>query len=425
MTYRLLVLPAGTEIALEIKRSLHHLKEIELIGAGSSEDQRGGFAFHQHRFVPSVHESGWLEELNAVLSAEQVDFIFPAHDDVLLALSEARASLGATLIASPHRTNRITRSKRLTYETLSDVVPVPHVFDLDEAISDFPVFVKPDRGQGSAGARVVRSPSELVLARADGSDLVMEFLPGEEFTVDCFSSRDRGVLYASGRTRRSVRSGITTASQPVVDQVVFHTLAEKIAGVLELRGAWFFQVREDAQGVLRLLEVGPRIAGTMALHRVLGVNFALLSVYEHAGLAPEILVNDMAVRIDRPLANRYEHDLRYSTVYVDLDDTLIVRGEVNTQLVAFLFQCVNAGRRLVLLTRHGGDLSSTLVRHHLAGLWDEIVHVGKNDNKARHIKEPDAIFVDDSFRERREVAERLGIATFDSSMVEVLIDTRS
>ena len=37
------------------------------------------------------------------------------------------------------------------------------------------------------------------------------------------------------------------------------------------------------------------------------------------------------VRLDRALVNRYAHDLELRHVYVDLDDTLIVRDAVNAR----------------------------------------------------------------------------------------------
>ena len=66
-------------------------------------------------------------------------------------------------------------------------------------------------------------------------------------------------------------------------------------------------------------------------------------------------------------------------MYVDLDDTLIVRDAVNMPLVAFLFQCVNEGRRLVLLTRHAKDVQRTLARFRLTSLWDEVVRMRDDD----------------------------------------------
>jgi carbamoyl-phosphate synthase large subunit len=139
----------------------------------------------------------------------------------------------------------------------------------------------------------------------------------------------------------------------------------------------------------------------------------------------EIAPNDIDVRLDRALVNRYQHDLSYGHVYVDLDDTLLVGDAVNTRLVAFVYQCVNAGRRVVLITRHAQDVDRTLDRFRLGGLWDEVIHIEEPSvEKAEHIAEADAILIDDSFRERRVARERLGIATFDSSMIELLFDER-
>ena len=59
-----------------------------------------------------------------------------------------------------------------------------------------------------------------------------------------------------------------------VDDVRFTDFAGAINGRLDLRGGWFFQVKERASGDLVLMEVGPRIGGTMGLSRCSGVNLA-------------------------------------------------------------------------------------------------------------------------------------------------------
>jgi hypothetical protein len=422
-----LVLPGGTEIGLEVRRSLADLKEIALAGAGAPADRHGPFAYRRWATVPSVTEPGWQDELNAVIERFAIDFVFPGHDDALLALAENADAIGARIVTSPPGTCRLTRSKRATYAALAAVVPVPQVFadPADVAAADFPVFVKPDAAQGSQGAMRVHDAGELERAVAGGSDLIMEYLPGEELTVDCFSDRERGLLFARGRPRLRTRAGISMSSRTVAEDPVVRELAEAIDDRLDLHGSWFFQLREDAGGRLRLLEVAPRAAGTSAVHRVTGVNFALLSIYEQLRVAVDISPNPADVELDRALVNRYRHALRYSAVYVDLDDTLIVRDAVNTSLVAFLYQCLNAGRPLVLLTRHQGDLEQTLGRFRLHGLWDRVVHVAEDEAKADFITEPDAILIDDSFRERADAHARRGIATFDASMLELLLDDRA
>lgn len=423
--FGVLVLPGGTEIGLEVRRSLADLKEIALAGAGAPADRHGPFAYRRWATVPSVTEPGWQDELNAVIERFAIDFVFPGHDDVLLAMAESVEAIGARIVTSPAATCRLTRSKSATYAALAGVVPVPQVFASAAAVNRFPVFVKPDAAQGSQGAMLVHDAGQLERAVAGGSDLIMEFLPGEELTVDCFSDRDRGLLFARARPRLRTRAGISMSSRTVTEDALISEMAEAIDERLELHGAWFFQLRQDAAGRLRLLEVAPRAAGTSAVHRVTGVNFALLSIYEQLRVPVRLSPNPTAVELDRALVNRYRHDLCYGAVYVDLDDTLIVREAVNTTLVAFLYQCLNSGHELVLLTRHRGDLEQTLGRFRLHGLWDRVIHLTDDQAKADFITEPDAILIDDSFRERADAHARRGIATFDASMLELLLDDRA
>ena len=163
----------------------------------------------------------------------------------------------------------------------------------------------------------------------------------------------------------------------------------------------------------------------MALNRVLGVNFPLLSLYEQKRMPVRIMTNSLNVDIDRALVNRYDHNLFYTTVYVDLDDTLIFKGEINTKLVAFLYQCINQGKKLVLITRRSADVAKTLLRYRLSSIFDEVVSVpARPTSKAQYIKEKDSILIDDSFSERYTTHAELGLPTFDCSMLEMLINDR-
>ena len=47
----------------------------------------------------------------------------------------------------------------------------------------------------------------------------MEYLPGRELTVDCFSDRERGVLFARARPRERTRAGISMATRTEPDRV--------------------------------------------------------------------------------------------------------------------------------------------------------------------------------------------------------------
>lgn len=417
---RVLVFPAGTEIGLEIYAALKAAKEVSIFGAGQDVPNHARFAYPEYHIVPSIHEDGWLEQLIEICKTLSIDYIFPAYDDVIVALSRYQESIPARIISAEPDVCEITRSKKLTYSRLADCVKVPFLYDTPNQVTSFPVLVKPDRGQGSFGVRKVDNHEELADAIASIPDpIVSEYLPGEEYTVDCFSDRERGLLFAQARSRRRTRNGISV-----------NTLTENIAGVkeiakrihaeLQMRGAWFFQLKKAADSELALLEVAPRIAGAMAAHRAMGVNFPLLSIFEEERLPLSIMINPGEIELDRALVNRYRHEIHFESLYIDLDDTLILNGRVNTEIVRLIYQCINNGKKVKLLTRHRDELTQTLAKHRLIGLFDEVIHLKANEPKSAFIIEKDAIFIDDSFAERREVHNATGIPTFDCSMVELL-----
>jgi carbamoyl-phosphate synthase large subunit len=423
-TFNVLVFPGGTEIGLEIQKALCQCKDVRLYSASLDISNHAPYVFARHFNVPSVHDPTFVDSLNQIIVEQHIDYIFPAYDDVIVALAQDAHRIKARIVSSPPETCLITRSKSATYRFLAGTVPVPDLYEDMEMIDQYPVFVKPDKGQGSQRAQVVYSRDHLCqLLKQEREYIITEYLPGEEYTVDCFSDRDAGLLFCGGRQRIRTRSGISMNSRPVQDDV-FVEYAKAISSKLVFHGAWFFQVKKDRYGVYKLLEIAPRIAGTMAVHRVLGVNFPLLSIYEQERIPIEIMVNRVDVEIDRALVNRYRHQLAYSVVYVDLDDTLIVNGMVNVDLIRFLYQCINKGKRVVLLTKHAANLDHTLRVHRLRDIFDEIIRIDASRSKSDYIYQSDAILIDDSFSERKQAKETLGILTFDCSMLEMLLDER-
>ncbi|MCJ7634626.1 ATP-grasp domain-containing protein [Candidatus Bathyarchaeota archaeon] len=426
---RVLVFPGGTEIGLEVWRSLKACKDTTLYSAGSAISNHAPYVFRNHFIVPDVYHPDWVDVLAKIIEKHKIDYIFPAHDDVIVALAKNAKKFDAGIISSPLSTCLITRSKRKTYHRFRNLLPTPRIFDTLSDIDCFPVFVKPDTGQGSKDAYRIDNPDTLQTSLRNNTDLiVLENLSGKEYTVDCFTDRKKGLLFCGGRERIRTKSGISMNSKPVDKKInkIFGEYANIISQELEFHGAWFFQTMQDALGVFKLLEIAPRISGTMATHRVLGVNFPLLSIYEKEGYDLEIMTNNYELQIDRALVNRYKHSLQYNKVYVDLDDTLIIKNKVNTQLISFLYQSINRGCKIILITRtsHASNIDCFLRKYRLSEIFDKIICLPKNESKADYIDPEGSIMIDDSFSERKSVFDKLGIPTFDCSMIELLIDER-
>lgn len=423
--YNILIFPAGTEIGLEIYHSLSDCKDIKLFIAGQDTSNHAQYFDQPYHIIPMVSDSKWVETLNQICIENKIDFIFPAHDEVIYELSRNSSDIYSRIVSSPPASCELLRFKSKTYERLKNLIQVPKTYSSISEIDKYPVFVKPDRGQGSNGARRIDDEVELKeYLHAKNGILISEYLPGDEYTIDCFSDRDSGLLFSSARTRERIRNGIAVNTATIkLDQA--ESMARIISNALNLYGAWFFQVKRSINGELTLLEVASRIAGSMAIHRVQGVNFALLSIYEQLRIPIKLLTNSHNIHLDRALGNRFRHDINFDCLYIDMDDTLITNGHINLSALTLIAQCINKKIKIVLITKHKNDPLTTLSKLRLCGLFDEIIHISSSEEKSKYITASNAIFVDDSFSERMLVAKEVGIPTFDLSMLELLTNSTS
>lgn len=420
---RILVTPSGTEIGHEIWRSLHRIKDVHLIGANSTYDA-SAICFDQFvDNVPFANNPGYAAAIVQIVNELDIDFVIPAHDDATVALSAVQSELSAKLVCSPSETVKIARSKLKTYEALRDKVRVPEVYDRTR-VRKFPVIVKPDIGQGSKGVKLCQSREELDSFLAPGS-FACEYLPGAEYTVDCVSDADGNILFVGPRERKSVRNGIATSTEPMHEKEEFHDFAVRIAERVKFIGAWFFQVKRTYSGDLCLLEIAVRIAGSMALNRMLGVNFSELSLAIHNGLNTKCIEQTLDIRMERSLSVQFDVRISIEEVYIDFDDCVFMnRSSLNTDAIAFIARCRNEDRKVVLISRHAGDLGKCLADLGIGGLIDEIIHITDDQPKSSFIKSRAAIFIDDSFRERLDVSEKCGIPVFGVDALAALASAK-
>jgi hypothetical protein len=422
---RILIFPCGTEIGLEIHRSLSQSTHVETFGANSVEPNHGAFVFKNYGpLLPLAYDPLFLPQMFSYVKEHGIDYVYPAHDDVLLTLARHAADLGCDIIGPPCETCELFRSKSATYARFAGLIPVPRLYEPMDERTPLPLFLKPDRGEGSRGTMLVHSTEEWAAALdTDPTLLSMEYLPGAEYTVDCFTDRHGNLRFAGARERVRASCGISTHTKPVHD-VLFSETAAAINEMVPLRGAWFFQMKRNQQGRPVLLEAAPRVSGGMGLYRNLGVNLPLLSVYDRLGLDVDVQPNGYNIVMDRALISRFDINIVYDHVFIDLDDTLLREDGVAPLIAAFLFQCRNKKKKLHLLTRHTGDVEQTLTKYALCGLFDTVTAVEPGASKSAVIPHQDAIFIDDSHAERKEVREATGIPVFSPDAVECLLDWR-
>ncbi len=417
----ILVFPCGSEVALEIYRSLEFSNHFNLIG-GSSVDDHGKFVFVNYvPDIPFVNDENFIKILKGVIKEHNVDFIFPATDYVIYELKKNESNLGCKIISSSFETVEVCLSKSKTYRLLSDVIKTPILFNDVSKINKYPVFLKPDVGYGSRGVFKANNENDVVShLNKNPQNIILEFLPGKEYTVDCFTNFKKELIFVGSRERSRISNGISVNTKTMYSDSRFLEIAELINEKLELNGAWFFQVKERNNGELVLLEVASRLAGSSAVYRALGINFSSLSIFNAMEIPVEILENNYEVELDRALYNVCKINLKFNHIYIDLDDTIIVDGKVNFDLVAVIYKFINQGKKIHLITKHKFDVNLTLLKYRIKELFDTIIHLQPEDSKADYIKHSDSIFIDDSFAERKEVFVKLNLKVFSVDQTQFL-----
>jgi len=423
---RVLVFPCGAENALEIHAALKDAVNVELYGA-SSRDDHGTYVFQRcETDLPNFGEADFLPRFTALLERDAIDVIIPTHDDLALHLARHQALWKARVAVPGEEQARIARSKRATYALLADTGFTPKVYTHVDQVERYPVFVKPDEGQGGKGAGIVPDAAALAALGDLSGQIVTELLPGDELTVDCFSDRHGRLRFIGPRTRARVFGGISARTATAELTPGIESIASTIHERIRMRGLWYFQLKRDASGDWKLLEVSVRTAGSMGLYRALGINFPLLTVYDLMDLDVSITRNPGQLEMDRALTNRFRGDLSYDIAYVDYDETVIKDGHVNWNTMLFLYNARSRGKRLRLITKHAGDLGESLRQHAIhEGLFEEIVHLRSEDRKSDHIRDAArAIFIDNAFKERAEVQRVHRMPVFDVDAIPALIDQR-
>jgi len=421
-----LIFPCGAENALVIHNSLKNNVNFKVFGASSVDDHCKYVFKHYIGGIPYIQDAKFIDVFNQVLLENKIDIIFPTHDTVSRFFALNKEKIISKIAVPDYETARICEDKSLIYKKFLNNKFCPKVYRWDEQIP-FPVFIKPKIGSGGKKTALIKTKEELGLYKKVKNDfLIVEFLPGEEITLDCFTDRHGKLIFTGPRLRKRIFGGISVRSQTIPLTNEIQSISEKINEKLDLRGLWFYQLKKDQNNRYKLLEVSVRTSSTMSLYASLGVNFHLLTAYDLLDIDVEILKNNYRAEVDRSLSNRFLLSLVYDTVYIDFDDTITRNNEVNEHVMLFIYQLFRKKKRIILLTRHEFDIHKTLSNLKIdKGLFNKIKVLDKHQLKSDAIEDrTNVIFIDNSYQERQEVMKKLGIPVFDVDAIQSLIDWR-
>jgi carbamoyl-phosphate synthase large subunit len=112
--------------------------------------------------------------------------------------------------------------------------------------------------------------------------LVSEYLPGDEYSVDCLAKNGETII-AVPRIRKKMINGISVEGEFINDAEIIQ-YCRRIISEVKLHGNIGIQLKQSDTGKFLLLEINPRVQGTICSGLGAGINLPVLAVKQELGL---------------------------------------------------------------------------------------------------------------------------------------------
>lgn len=265
------------------------------------------FADRFLRYPPPEEDPlGFVRAVESELEVGEYDVLLPINETTVdvVVRNRSRFEQHANVPFLPYEQLLVGFDKRRTVEAARDIgVPQPETLFSDETSLDtveevlgYPVVVKSRRGSGGSGVSVCESYDDLEratrrLERTDRHPIFQEFIPngGERGVYTLYDRSGELVgLTVQHRLRTRPPGGGVSTYRETVENPALVELADEFLTRLDWRGPAMAEFRIDARtGEPKLLEMNPRLWGSLALSTYAGVDFPYMLYQLAVGEDPE------------------------------------------------------------------------------------------------------------------------------------------
>lgn len=316
---KVLMTGAGAPGAPGIIECLQKEPAIELLVADADNNSVGRYLNPHFIQIPKGTDAGFIQSIKKICEQQHIQVIMPLVTRELQPLSSAKGEFrnhGVHVLVSSPEAISISNNKAETYKfLLSKDIHVP-AFKVVETIGEFKeaakllgypdetICFKPSVANGSRGFRIMSNDYDewdllfnhkpnhafttyndalRVLSSHDFPQLLItEFLPGDEYSVDCLANEGEAYVIIPRRRIRMI-NGISVQGEFIKDEIIIE-YCRNIIKVIGLHGNIGIQVKRDKNGTAQILEINPRVQGTIVAALGAGVNLPLLAIKQELKL---------------------------------------------------------------------------------------------------------------------------------------------
>ena len=295
---RIILTAVGCPGFMEIHEALR--KHYFVVGTDMVADCNGRHAVKRFYKVPRGGASCFLKRMTEIIDKEHIDAVLPEATPELIPLSKHPLAITSPTDSLKRVIDKGALLDAVQGKTYGPRFEVVDAFDeMDVAIEtlgypEHDIVLKPAVADGSRGLRILRDRpdyTEIILGKPTNvvtswdllspmmeqismpRYLVMEYLPGQEYSVDCIPELNVAVV----RRRDEIRNGIAWVSSVIKDERISEC-ALNICSTMKLRYNINIQFKDDAEGNPKLIEINPRVSGTIVACIKAGINLPRLAV---------------------------------------------------------------------------------------------------------------------------------------------------
>lgn len=422
MKKRVLVLNCGTLASTDINMALRYNEEFEIWGASTNKNH-GIYVYKNYiDDIPNINNPDFIKILNKKIEEYNFKFILAPHEDLALFLQENKEKINACIVCSNYETSLICRYKSKTYEKMKNYDFIPKVYKKEE-VKTYPVFCKKDTDQGARHAYKIENKNQLEIYAKDDM-IICEYLPGEEVTIDCFTDKNRKLLFCNPRAADRILAGIDVHARRIALTDEIKYIAESLNKEIEFRGYWFFQIKKAVDGKYKLLEISTRLPGSFSLSRCLDVNLPLMALKDFDGQDIELTFNNIEIEADKQFFGKYKLGIEYNSVFIDFETCFEIMDNIDAFFMMYLYQCLNKNIEIDLITQNKEKMEKYLIKNKIdRNIFKNIFEISRE--KIKDVLTEKSIFLSNDDNLKNILRKEINEYCFSNNIIEALIDWRA
>jgi len=302
---KIMVTAIGGRAAYNLVRCLKESgigKKLLFVGADMSPDNPK-LLCDEFVTIPSPKSENYIPALQKIVKELNIDLVIPTSDEECLALAKNRAHLAniSTIPIGDFGGVMSAKDKLELYNATKHLDIVPRTFAIKKGanvaeIKDLvglPAFIKPQMGRGGRHTHSVMNDSAEEQKKLDaywnsfeddfGAPICQPLIESSYYGIDAYINSNGEIHFGAIRKKLKVATGdkIVGMRSVSVHAPDMENVCRQIVETFGLKGIIEIEMRKEASGKIYVLDVNPRVGGSIYISKASGRNIAMLPVLDY------------------------------------------------------------------------------------------------------------------------------------------------